>query len=263
MLILVSPAKTLNYESPPRFPDNTQPEFLDDSRELIQQLRQLTPVKVGKLMNISAKLADLNVQRYQQWREPFTPERAKQAVYAFQGDVYVGLQADSMGKRDLNFAQKHLRILSGLYGLLKPLDLMLPYRLEMGTRFATNRGQNLYHFWGDKITDAINLELDNRRKPFIVNLASNEYFKVVNARRLNYPLISPIFRDKKNGEYKLISFFAKKARGMMARYIIDNRITRREDLLDFDTAGYTYNKKFSIAAGEPVFTRDKPQASPS
>jgi len=161
-----------------------------------------------------------------------------------------------MKKNDVKFAQKHLRILSGLYGVLRPLDLMLPYRLEMGTKFVNKRGQNLYHFWGDSVTDVLNAELDNMKKPYVVNLASNEYFKVVNKNKLTVNTISPVFKDKKNGEYKLISFFAKKARGMMSRYIIDNRILKPADLQDFDTAGYKYNKKMSTEL-EPVFTRDK------
>jgi len=257
MLILVSPAKTLDYESPAPFTDNTQPLFLDDSQELIDQLKKLPPAKVGKLMSISDKLAKLNAQRYKDWKQPLTAESAKQSLFAFQGDVYTGFDASTMKKNDVKFAQKHLRILSGLYGVLRPLDLMLPYRLEMGTKFVNKRGQNLYHFWGDSVTDVLNAELDNMKKPIVVNLASNEYFKVVNKNKLVTETISPVFKDKKNGEYKLISFYAKKARGMMARYIVDNRILKAADLQDFDTAGYKYNKKMSTDS-EPVFTRNKP-----
>ena len=256
MLILVSPAKSLDYETPPLVADNTQPLFLDDSQELIDQLKKLPPAKVGKLMNISDKLAQLNAQRFKEWKQPLTTDTAKQCLFAFQGDVYKGMDADTMKKNDVKFAQKHLRILSGLYGVLRPLDLMLPYRLEMGTKFVNKRGQNLYHFWGDSVTDVLNAELDNLKKPFVVNLASNEYFKVVNKNKLVTDTISPVFKDKKNGEYKLISFYAKKAPGMMARYIIDNRVLKPADLQDFDTAGYKYNKKMSTDS-EPVFTRDK------
>ena len=256
MLILVSPAKSLDYETPPLVADNTQPLFLDDSQELIDQLKKLPPAKVGKLMNISDKLAQLNAQRFKEWKQPLTTDTAKQCLFAFQGDVYKGMDADTMKKNDVKFAQKHLRILSGLYGVLRPLDLMLPYRLEMGIKFVNKRGQNLYHFWGDSVTDVLNAELDNLKKPFVVNLASNEYFKVVNKNKLVTNTISPVFKDKKNGEYKLISFYAKKARGMMARYIIDNRVLKPADLQDFDTAGYKYNKKMSTDS-EPVFTRDK------
>ena len=256
MLILVSPAKSLDYETPPLVADNTQPLFLDDSQELIDQLKKLPPAKVGKLMNISDKLAQLNAQRFKEWKQPLTTDTAKQCLFAFQGDVYKGMDADTMKKNDVKFAQKHLRILSGLYGVLRPLDLMLPYRLEMGTKFVNKHGQNLYHFWGDSVTDVLNAELDNLKKPFVVNLASNEYFKVVNKNKLVTDTISPVFKDKKNGEYKLISFYAKKARGMMARYIMDNRVLKPADLQDFDTAGYKYNKKMSTDS-EPVFTRDK------
>ncbi len=254
MLILVSPAKTLDFESPPLFDDNTQPEFLDHSQELIDQLKKLPAKKVGDLMNISAKLAELNAQRFKSWQQPLKPGKAKQSVFAFQGDVYIGLDAATMNKRDVNFAQKHLRILSGLYGVLRPLDLMLPYRLEMGTKMKNRRGANLYHFWGDHVTDFLNDELSVQKKPLVINLASNEYFKVVNKHKLDAELISPVFKDRKNGEYKLISFFAKKARGMMARYLIDHRIKNIEDLKGFDTAGYRYNAKMSTH-NEPVFTR--------
>lgn len=256
MIILVSPAKTLDFETPPLIDDNTQPLFLDDSQVLIDQLRKLPPAKVGKLMNISDKLAQLNSQRFKEWKQPLSPGDAKQSLFAFQGDVYTGLEADTMKKNDVKFAQKHLRILSGLYGVLRPLDLMLPYRLEMGTKLVNKRGQNLYQFWGDSVTDVLNAELDNMKKPIVVNLASNEYFKVVNKHKLTTDIISPVFKDKKNGEFKLISFFAKKARGMMARYIIDNRILKPTDLQDFNTAGYKYNKKLSTD-NEPVFTRNK------
>lgn len=257
MLILVSPAKTLDFDTPPLTTESSQPAFLSDSQELIDQLKKMPAPRVSKLMKISDKLAQLNADRFKSWKLPLTTENSKQCLFAFQGDVYIGLDASTMKKTDINFAQKHLRILSGLYGVLRPLDLILPYRLEMGTRLANKRGQNLYHFWGDHITDSINDELKNRRKPLVVNLASNEYFKVVNPHKLNAELVSPVFRDKKNGEYKLISFFAKKARGMMSRFIIDNRIKTADGLKDFDIAGYKYNKKYSTDS-EPVFTRDQP-----
>jgi len=257
MLILVSPAKTLDFDTPPLTAENTQPAFLSDSQELIDQLKKMSAPKVGKLMKISDKLAQLNTERYKSWKLPLTSENSKQCLFAFQGDVYIGLDASTMNKADINFAQKHLRILSGLYGVLRPLDLIRPYRLEMGTKLANQRGQNLYHFWGDNVTNSINSELKNRRKPLVVNLASNEYFKVVNAHKLNAELVSPVFRDKKNNEYKLISFFAKKARGMMSRFIIDNRIKTADELKSFDVAGYKYNKKYSTIE-QPVFTRDQP-----
>ncbi|OED36336.1 hypothetical protein AB833_27305 [Chromatiales bacterium (ex Bugula neritina AB1)] len=255
MLILISPAKTLDYETPPQIDETTQPQFLEHSQELVNQLSKMPAAKIGKLMHISDKLADLNTQRYKSWQLPLKPGAAKQCLFAFQGDVYIGLDAASMKKRDVNFAQKHLRILSGLYGVLRPLDLMLPYRLEMGTKLVNKRGQNLYQFWGDNITESLNAEATTSKKPLIVNLASNEYFKVVNRQKLNGRLISPVFKDMKNGEYKLISFFAKKARGMMARYIIDNRIKSAAALKNFNTAGYAYNEELS-RENEPVFTRD-------
>ena len=263
MLILLSPAKTLDYESPLPYRDNTQPQLLSHSEQLIKELRPVKAAKLRKLMNISESLAELNVERFQKWNTPFTPETARQAIFAFQGDVYIGLQASTLGKRDLNFAQKHLRILSGLYGVLRPYDLMQPYRLEMGTKFINRRGGNLYQFWGEHVTDALNDELaeqaTTRSKPLVVNLASNESFKVVNPHRLKAQLVSPVFKDLKNGEYKLISFFAKKARGMMARYIIEQRIRKAADLRGFDTAGYRYNEPMSKRAQEPVFTRDAPE----
>lgn len=258
MLILVSPAKTLDFDTPAKFTDNTQPVLLEHSAELINQLRPLNAAKIGKLMSISDKLAQLNAERFSEWSTPFTPDTAKQAIYAFQGDVYLGLQADTMNKRDINFAQKHLRILSGLYGVLRPLDLMQAYRLEMGTRFANKRGANLYQFWGNHVTDVLNEEMAGQKKPFVLNLASNEYAKVVNRYALKAEVISPVFKDLKNGEYKLISFFAKKARGMMARYVIDHRIKRAADLTSFDSAGYQFNAKLTLCPDEPVFTRDTP-----
>lgn len=254
MLILVSPAKTLDFETPPLVEQSTQPQFLDDSQELIDQLKKMPAAKIGKLMSISDKLAKLNSDRYKSWQLPMEPGPAKQSLFAFQGDVYTGINADTMKKRDVQFAQKHLRILSGLYGVLRPLDLMLPYRLEMGTKLVNDRGQNLYHFWGDGVTDVLNGELKKQKSPLVFNLASNEYFKVVNKHKLDAELISPVFKDKKNGEYKLISFFAKKARGMMARFIIDNRIKDAEGIKDFTTAGYRYSKRLSTPT-EPVFTR--------
>lgn len=254
MLILVSPAKTLDFESPPLFDQSTHPQFLDDSQELVDQLKKMPAGKIGKLMNISEKLATLNTERFKSWQQPFKTATAKQSLFAFKGDVYSGINADTMKWRDVQFAQKHLRILSGLYGVLRPLDLMLPYRLEMGTKLVNGRGANLYHFWGDEVTDFLNSELKKQKSPLVFNLASNEYFKVVNAHKLDAELISPVFKDRKNGQYKLISFFAKKARGMMARFIIDNRIKDIDSIKDFDTAGYRYNKKLSTPT-EPVFTR--------
>ena len=243
MLMLVSPAKTLDYETPLPFDEYTQPEMLDQSKLLIDELVDLTPKDVASLMNLSDKLALLNVNRFQHWSMPFTPENARPAMYAFKGDVYTGLDAYSLKKADVNFAQKHLRMLSGLYGLLKPLDLMQPYRLEMGTKFGNQRGGNLYEFWGERITQKINDEAAS--KDVVLNLASNEYFKAVKTKLLNGRVITPVFKDEKNGQYKIISFYAKKARGLMAAYVIKNRIKDVEEIKQFDVTGYVFSPEQS------------------
>ena len=205
-------------------------------------------------MGLSDKLGALNYERYQAWQRPFSPENAKQALLAFKGDVYQGLDAESMDAEDLAWAQNNLRILSGLYGLLRPLDLMQPYRLEMGTKFANQRGGDLYAFWGDLITRKINQHLEGSKEPVLLNLASNEYFKSVHPEKINAPIITPVFMDKKDDKYKIISFFAKKARGLMSAYIIKNRITDVERIKDFDSAGYSYNPAMS-EGNKWVFTR--------
>lgn len=253
MLTVISPAKTLDFESPWKL-DATQPQFLDDSQLLIKQLRKLPAQKIGELMSISEKLSILNAERFLNWHLPFTPENAKPAVLAFRGDVYTGLDADSFGKKDFTFAQDHLRILSGLYGLLRPLDLIQAYRLEMGTGFVNSRGKNLYDFWGDKITEQLNQEFSGQKKPTLINLASNEYWSAVKPAKLQAEIITPIFKDQKDGQYKIISFFAKKARGAMAAYMIKNRIKKPEHLKNFDIDGYVFNPSLS-KANEWVFTR--------
>ncbi|MCV6614038.1 MAG: peroxide stress protein YaaA [Cellvibrionaceae bacterium] len=256
MLMLVSPAKNLDYETPAKTKQSTQPEFLDQSEILMDDLRQLAPHELSKLMSISDKLGVLNYDRNQDWGQPFTPDNAKQAVLAFNGDVYTGLDAQSFKADDFKFAQKHLRILSGLYGLLKPLDLMQPYRLEMGTKFANKGGKNLYEFWGETLTEAVNAQLKKTNSEVVLNLASNEYFKAIKPKLLNAEVVVPAFKDLKNGEYKMISFFAKKARGLMAAYVIKNRITDVEDIKKFNLAGYRYNKSLSSDA-QWVFSRDE------
>lgn len=256
MIIVISPAKTLDYETSPGTDKFSMPDFLDDSAALIDQLRTLEPDQIGKLMSISAKLATLNSNRYYDWKRPFTPDNAKQAVYAFKGDVYTGLDAESLSFEDIDFAQQHLRILSGLYGVLRPLDLMQPYRLEMGTQLKNNRGENLYDFWGDKITDAINQEMKNQKTDTLINLASNEYFKSVRTPKINGTIITPVFKDEKNGVYKIISFFAKKARGLMSRYIIQHRLTNPEAIKAFDVAGYYFDAAES-SEREWVFKREE------
>ena len=254
MIVLISPAKRLDYESPVAVKDYTQPRFLDDSQALIDELVNYTPKRIGKLMSLSDNLAELNAERYRSFELPFTADTARQSIYAFKGDVYVGLEAETLTKRDINFAQKHLRILSGLYGVLKPLDLIQPYRLEMGADLKNKRGKNLYEFWDTRITESLNEELVTVKSPLIVNLASNEYFKSVKVKQLSGRLVSPVFKDEKNGEYKIISFFAKKARGAMARYIIQNRIKSLKGLTEFNGLGYAYDEQSSTDA-EPVFKR--------
>ena len=255
MLMIISPAKTLDYESPLATETHTQPDFLDDACELIDQLKELEPHQVSNLMSISDKLGQLNAERFQTWHTPFTPDNARQAVLAFKGDVYTGLDAESFSNEDFSFAQKHLRILSGLYGLLKPLDLMQPYRLEMGTRFENTRGKDLYAFWGSKITEALNQLLASDDK-VLVNLASNEYFKSVQKKHLDARLVTPQFKDWKNGQYKMISFYAKKARGLMCRYAIQNRITQADDLKGFNLEGYYFSEEQSDN-NNWVFLRDE------
>jgi cytoplasmic iron level regulating protein YaaA (DUF328/UPF0246 family) len=245
MLFVVSPAKTLDYDTAPVTKTFTQPEFLDQSEDLIKQLRALSPADIGSLMSISDKLSQLNAARYEAWQQPFTPDNAKQAVLAFKGDVYTGLDAESMTEKQFKYAQSHLRILSGLYGLLKPLDLMQAYRLEMGTKFANSAGKDLYTFWGNRITDKLNEEIDAQKDNILVNLASNEYFKSVKPKAFKGQIITPVFKDWKGDKYKIISFYAKKARGLMCRYAIDNNLKKVDDLKAFDYEGYAYNEAMS------------------
>ena len=245
MIFVLSPAKTLDFETPPTTRTHTQPEFLDHSAQLIALLRKLSPADVAALMDISDPLAALNVARYDAWSPPFTPANAKQAVLAFDGDVYDGLRAPDLRKADLDYAQKHLRILSGLYGLLRPLDLMQPYRLEMGTKLANPRGKDLYAFWGERQTEALNALLAKQKNKVLVNLSSEEYFKSVKPKRLAGRLLTPVFEEWKGGRYKIVSFFAKKARGLMARYAIVNRIDTPEGLQGFDYEGYAFDRKAS------------------
>ena len=251
MLIVISPAKKLDYTSAVKSPLFTQPELLDHSQELLQGLKALAPQDVSSLMKLSDKLGALNFERFQEWRIPFTSTNARPAVLAFKGDVYQGLDAVSMSDEGLRWAQDHRRILSGLYGLLRPLDLMQAYRLEMGTKFANPRGADLYQFWGDIITT----ELNKAEKAILINLASNEYFKSVHKKDIAARIITPVFMDKKNDSYKIISFYAKKARGLMSSYIIRNRISDAEQIKNFDADGYSYNAALS-EADRWVFVRD-------
>lgn len=254
MLIVVSPAKTLDYESTPKTRIATQPDYLTDSRLLINRLRRFSPLDVAELMKVSMKIADLNVDRYAAWKTPFTENNARQAVLAFKGDVYTGLDAESFNSKDFKFAQDHLRILSGLYGLLRPLDLMQAYRLEMGTRLDTDRGKNLYEFWGSRITEGLNKQLGKLECASLINLASNEYFKSVRPKELHAEIITPAFKEYKNGEFKMIGIYAKKARGMLSRYIIQNQLSDPQDIKSFTADGYRFNKPLS-KGNNWVFTR--------
>lgn len=257
MLMLISPAKTLDFETAAITKQASTPDFLDQSQQLISELRGLSPADLSSLMGISDKLALLNFDRYAAWHTPFDANNAKQALLAFKGDVYTGLAAETFNSKDFKFAQKHLRILSGLYGLLRPLDLIQPYRLEMGTKFANSQGSNLYSFWDDAITAAVNGQLKKNKSTVLLNLASNEYFKSVQAASVKADIITPVFKDLKNGKYKIISFYAKKARGLMAAYVIKNQITDAANVKKFKSEGYCYSAKLSNAK-EWVFTRDEP-----
>lgn len=254
MLSLLSPAKSLNFETPATSQIYTQPTFQKEAQELIDLLRNLSPQDVCKLMKVSDKLGSLNAARFQQWQLPFTTKNAKPAALAFTGDVYAGLDAANLSERTLEFAQNHLGILSGLYGLLSPMDLIQAYRLEMGTKFANNRGKDLYSFWQPLVTAEINKRLEQQERPVLINLASQEYFKAINSKQLRIPIITPVFKDWKNGQYKIISFYAKRARGLMARFIAENRVDNPDGLKGFDLDGYSFNP--SLSEGDSwVFTR--------
>ena len=254
MLTIISPAKTLDYESPLATKRFTQPELLDKSSQLISVARKLTPAQISSLMGISDKLALLNAERFNDWQPDFSPDNARQAILAFKGDVYTGLQAEDFSEKDFEFAQGHLRMLSGLYGLLRPLDLMMPYRLEMGIRLENPQGANLYAFWGDLLTEKLNKLLAEQGDKVLINLASDEYFKAVKPAKLDGEIIKPVFLDQKNGNYKVISFYAKKARGLMSRFIIKERLSKVSQLQEFNLEGYEYDPARS-AGNELVFTR--------
>jgi len=249
MIIVLSPAKSLDYKTPSHVAHYTLPDFIDEAARLIDGLRQLSPQEIASLMHLSDPLARLNFQRYADWSRDFSMDNAKQAMLAFNGDVYEGFGAKTLSAADLDYAQRHVRILSGLYGVLRPLDLMQPYRLEMGTRFANARGKDLYAFWGDRITQAVN-ELFRRggRKGasrVLVNGASSEYFSAVKPEKLDVPIVTPVFEDWKEGRYRIISFYAKRARGLIARYIVENRIDEPGALKDFDAEGYVFERAAS------------------
>lgn len=254
MILVVSPAKNLNTDSTIPTNEFSQPGLLAQAEILAAQCKNLSPADLSSLMSISDKLGILNAERFNSFTTPFTQDNARQAMYMFNGDVYTGLDAYSLNEQEVAFAQQHLRILSGLYGVLRPLDLMQAYRLEMGTKLANDKGKNLYEFWGESIAQNLNNSLQEIGSEVLINLASNEYFKSVKKSALKAQVITPVFKDCKNGNYKVISFFAKKARGLMARYIIQNRITQAEQLTQFDAAGYYFDEKSSSTAS-PVFLR--------
>ena len=256
MLITISPAKSLDFETPSKISDYTIPELLKESEKLIGRLKTMSPKQLSALMGISPDLGDLNFKRYQEWQTPFTPENAKQAILAFNGDVYQGLDAATLSEEILRFSQSKLRILSGLYGVLKPLDLIQPYRLEMGTKLKYYKSKDLYEFWNPLITKKINEAIAESGSGVLINLASNEYFKSIDRKKLKADIVTPDFKDLKNGSYKMISFFAKRARGLMTRFILENNIEDPSDLLAFNAEGYVFNPLIS-KPGNPVFTREQ------
>ena len=260
MLALVSPAKTLDYESALPTDTYTLPRLLEHSQELIDVSRKLTAADLSCLMSVSEKIAKLNVERFNDWQSELNFSNSRQALFAFKGDVYTGLDAYNLNEQHIEFAQNHLRMLSGLYGLLRPLDLMMPYRLEMGTKLNNPRGHNLYQFWGDRITHLINDDLEQANSELLVNIASDEYYKSIIERKVKAEIIKPVFLDQKNGKYKVISFYAKKARGLMARYIIENQLNQAEDLKSFNSEGYYFDAESSLN-GELVFKRDEQPAA--
>lgn len=254
MITLVSPAKKLDFSNRNILSQFSQCDFLDKSQILVNKTREMSISELKTLMKISDKLAETNSERFKNWSTPFTKENAKQAILTFKGDTYVGLNAENFSKKDFQYAQDHFRILSGLYGILRPLDLIQPYRLEMGTKLENPNGKDLYNFWGDEISKKLNDTLKDHATKVILNCASIEYFKSVNNNPLDATIVSPVFKDTKNGQVKIISFFAKKARGMMARFVIQNRIDKPDDILKFNEAGYIYNQSESTLR-KPVFIR--------
>ncbi|GAB3045850.1 peroxide stress protein YaaA [Acinetobacter apis] len=259
MLALISPAKTLDYETALPTDRYTQPRLLSSSAELIETCRELSASQISALMKVSDNIATLNAARFQDWTPEFDFSNARQALFAFKGDVYTGLDSYSLKDEHIDFAQDHLRMLSGLYGLLRPLDLMMPYRLEMGTRLKHGQNSHLYAFWGDQISDLIRQDLDAIKSNLLINLASDEYYKVVSAQKLQANIVKPVFLDQKNGQYKVISFHAKKARGLMARFIIEQQPQKIDDLKAFNSQGY-YFDSVNSNDHELVFKRDEAEA---
>lgn len=254
MIIVISPAKSLYEKCPVQLEYYTQADFLPEAEKVVSVLKKKKPEQLSKLMSISPKLAELNFQRFQEWELPFTPENSWQAVLMFNGDVYQGLNAETFSTEEFETTGKTLRILSGVYGLLKPLDLIQPYRLEMGTSVSIARKKNLYEFWKTKITAKLNQEFAETDQKILINLASNEYFKAIDTKKIKARIITPAFKEHKDGQYQMVSFFAKRARGLMSRFIIQNKITDPEELKAFDLEGYYFNNQLS-KADNWVFTR--------
>ena len=254
MISIVSPAKSLDFDNKAPVSDFSLPLFLEESQKIVNVLKDYSSEDLSKLMKISKDLGLLNANRYQDYNTPFKLENAKQAIFAFTGDVYKGLDATSLTSNAIEYAQTHFKILSGLYGILKPLDLIQAYRLEMGTKISINNSTSLYDFWSNHITSELNANLESTNSQFLLNLASNEYSKSIDMKSLNAKIITPVFKDWKNGQYKIISFFAKKARGLMSRYVLENKIKNPNDLRAFDIDGYIYNEHFSTEKAL-VFTR--------
>lgn len=256
MQIIISPAKALNYETPAPTAIKSNYRFTEEAQVITHKMKTYSSAQLASLMKISTKLADLNFNRFQNWHYPFGADEGKQAIFVFNGEVYNGIDAYALNSDQINTAQKQLRILSGLYGLLRPLDTIIPYRLEMGTKTPITSAKNLYDFWGDKITDLLNKDIETNKHSYLVNLASNEYYKSIKHKQINVPIITPEFKDLKNGKYKVISIYAKKARGLMTRFIIQHELTNPDDLKAFDAEGYYFNNELSTEF-KPVFTRDR------
>ena len=254
MIAIISPSKTQDFSSNGQPEAFSQPQFIEQSEMLVKELRKKKTADIKSLMEVSDKIAELNYERYRQFKTPFTPEDAKQALFAFKGDVYTGIDTENYQQGELEFAQDHLRILSGLYGLLRPLDLIQPYRLEMKIKLKNRRGKDLYTFWGNRLTEALNSDFENQPNKVLINLASNEYFKALDKKKLKAEIITPVFKEHKNGKYSVIAIFAKKARGMMTDFIIKNKTEEAEELKTFSQDGYEYSEQLS-QGNEWVFIR--------
>ena len=254
MITVISPAKKLSDECFAHKADHSKPVYLNRSAELVDQLKGYEPSNLESLMGISEKLSILNWERYQDWKPSFSSDNSRQALFTFKGDTYTGLDADTLSKEDLSFSQEHTRILSGLYGMLRPLDLIMPYRLEMGTKIENKYGKNLYDFWGEQLVSDLKNDLASHESKYVINCASVEYFKSIDKESLTGRVVTPVFKEIKDGKARIVSFFAKKARGMMARYIIQNRINDPKEIRQFNLGGYEYNDDLSSTV-EPVFTR--------